>query len=137
MILAEPLEHNLDREFSEKNASEEDDASQSGNQPRRSRRVPNYCSAGANIMNTTDNPNEYTALDSERENDDGASFDDTDGFEVLCAPEEEEEEEGDFPEPICDPGLLDVVSGVTQVANGTIRPDILNDMAVNGWFKPV
>ncbi|GMF53581.1 unnamed protein product [Phytophthora fragariaefolia] len=54
--------------------------------------------AGANIMKTTDNPNEYTALDSEGENDDGASFDDTDGFEDLCASEEEEEEEGDFPE---------------------------------------
>ncbi|GMF42860.1 unnamed protein product [Phytophthora fragariaefolia] len=77
-------------------------------------------SSDANIMKTTDNPNEYTALDSEGDNDDGTSFDDTDGFEDLCAPEEEEEEEDVFSEPICEPGLLDTVGGVTQIANGTI-----------------
>ncbi|POM60518.1 LOW QUALITY PROTEIN: hypothetical protein PHPALM_30617 [Phytophthora palmivora] len=84
---------------------------------------------------TTDNPNDFDALEPEAESDDGAS-DSTNEY----TPDENvgvEEEEENLEEPMFDKALLDSMGGIAKIASGTSHGDILKNMGVSGWSKPV
>ncbi|POM60490.1 hypothetical protein PHPALM_30650 [Phytophthora palmivora] len=83
----------------------------------------------------TDNPDDFDALESEAESDDGASDSTRSLLGDEYTPAEDvrvEEVEENLEEPMFDEALLGSMGGIANVASGTIHGDILKNMGVSG-----
>ncbi|KAE9223209.1 hypothetical protein PF002_g15029 [Phytophthora fragariae] len=125
---------NLNDEFNEA------DGGESSPQSRLSARIAAITSADLNIVLETDNPDDFGAMESDAENDDGASdwTESSFGEDEPCDDDMSMNEEAqELDEPLFDEAWLDVAGGIENVASGTINADILKNMGVNGWSDPV
>ncbi|POM80845.1 Hypothetical protein PHPALM_1267 [Phytophthora palmivora] len=91
--------------------------------------------AEINIVIETDNPDDFDALESEAESDDGASDSTSSLLGDEYTPDEDVGRKSE--EPMFDEALLDSMGGIANVASGTIHGDILKNMGVSGWSQPV
>lgn len=104
------------------------------------RRLYTCAVADINITVDADDPEEYQAMVSDAENDDGCSdgADSALGDETEGGDEDELEEDDEDPaEALFDDDLLTAVGGMASITSGTISADILKDMASKGWSNPV
>ncbi|ETK84045.1 hypothetical protein L915_10936 [Phytophthora nicotianae] len=101
-------------------------------------------SSDINLVQDPDDDGEYKAMESDCDNDDGASCGDESESEgetddITEKVHVEDEEEAD--DTLFNASLIDSVGGggggLSSIASGTIRADILQDMSISGWAKPV
>uniref|UniRef100_H3GJM0 PiggyBac transposable element-derived protein domain-containing protein n=1 Tax=Phytophthora ramorum TaxID=164328 RepID=H3GJM0_PHYRM len=84
-----------------------------------------------NITTPGDNLADYTALDSDGDGEGDSIYSDDDDLDWATLDADDAAPDLHF-----DPQLLTAVGGVDAVASGTIRKQVLDDMAVNGWTVP-
>ncbi|KAG1689608.1 hypothetical protein DVH05_028512 [Phytophthora capsici] len=90
-----------------------------------------------NICQDTDNPDDFTAMESDAENDDGCPGDEECVEEEDTSLVESDNEEETFEDAVFDKGFLEAAGGIDVVAGGTVSAATLADMSVNGWTEPV
>ncbi|KAG1709489.1 hypothetical protein DVH05_028647 [Phytophthora capsici] len=93
-----------------------------------------------NILQTEENLDEFTALVSDAENDDGASDGESseaesNAYEDIALEESDSNEEA--ADALFDEMLLESAGGIAGIAGGNINADILKDMGTSGWTEPV
>ncbi|KAI9988709.1 hypothetical protein PInf_022167 [Phytophthora infestans] len=85
-----------------------------------------------------DDPDEYQAMSSEAENDDGVGSDENSEFDEESEDRGADElDEEDTEDPLFTESLIDAVGDFANIASGTIAADILKGMSTSGWSKPV
>ncbi|ETN15516.1 hypothetical protein PPTG_06780 [Phytophthora nicotianae INRA-310] len=91
-----------------------------------------------NVYQDIDNPDDFTAMVSDAENDDGASGDEE------CVEEEtnsldgsDDNEEDAIEDAVFNKDFLEAAGGIAGITRSTVNATVLKDMSLNGWTDPV
>ncbi|ETK95520.1 hypothetical protein L915_01563, partial [Phytophthora nicotianae] len=91
-----------------------------------------------NVYQDIDNPDDFTAMVSDAENDDGAYGDEE------CVEEEtnsldgsDDNEEDAIEDAVFNKDFLEAAGGIAGITRSTVNATVLKDMSLNGWTDPV
>ncbi|ETP44682.1 hypothetical protein F442_08756, partial [Phytophthora nicotianae P10297] len=93
----------------------------------------------ANIYRSGENPSEYVALESDVENDDGASLNGDEGDDESHMSDDDLPLWPDMPSFRMHPHLIEACGGQARIEDGSVREEFLRgleSMDSNGWSKP-
>jgi hypothetical protein len=89
-----------------------------------------------NIISPGDQMDNYTALDSDGDNEDDSVYDDDNDDLGPEEPDPVDEDDLYSPELHFQPSLLERVGGVAAISRGSVDAHVLTDIKFNGWIGP-